>query len=49
LVQRLDGYEFGSVLLGFSAEFSGSILFDLNDAPNFKARLEEARIELDSL
>jgi adenylate cyclase len=50
LVQRIDGYEFGSVLLGIDAAFSSNtILFDLNDAPNFKARLEEARIELGTL
>jgi adenylate cyclase len=48
LVQRIDGYEFGSVLLGIHVAFSG-ILFDLNDTPNFKTRLEEARIELDTL
>jgi adenylate cyclase len=50
LVQRIDGYEFGSVLLGIDVAIgSNTILFDLNDAPNFKTRLEEARIELDTL
>jgi TolB-like protein len=49
LVRRIDGYEFGSVLLGIDVAYSSALLFDLNDAPNFRTRLEEARIELDTL
>ena len=47
VVNRMDGYEFGAVLLSIEVAYSSSrIKFDLDDTPNFKARLEEAQIDL---
>jgi adenylate cyclase len=46
-VRRKDESPIGNVLLGMELAYSGGTLFfDLDDAPNFKARLEEAGVDL---
>jgi TolB-like protein len=46
LVQRVDALAVGPTILGLELAFNGGVwTFDLDDAPNFRKRLEEAQID----
>ena len=46
LVRDIDASTLGNAVLGVELAFNGGVLmFDLNDTPNFKARLAEAQVD----